>query len=112
MSLAIRLQAEALRSLAFGSISAVYAGIGTSFAKPIRILNVQNLTDQTLLFSFNGIDDHFILPTEGFIILDVTTNKSLSQGWYIAEGTRLYVRDNGTPTTSGAVYVSAFYGGE
>jgi len=107
-SLAIRLFPETLRSLAFGSILAGYVGIGSSFAHPIRIIFIQNLTDVLLLFSFDGVNDHFPLPSNGFLLLDVTSNKSVSMGCFIAQGTRLYVKRSGVPS-SGAVYVSAFY---
>lgn len=109
-ALAIRLAPEPVRSLAFGSISGVYAGIGTAFSNPIRIIMIQNLSDVTLMFSFNGVDDHVPLPGSGFLLLDVSTNKSVSNGFFIAEGTRIYVRDLGAPATVGSVYVSVFYG--
>lgn len=109
--LAIRLVPDTLRSLGFASIGAAYMGIGTSFTKPIRIFQLQNLTNNTLLFSFDGINDHIILPSSGFLLLDITSNKSVSQGFFIAEGTRIYVKQSGVPTT-GAVYVAAFYGAE
>lgn len=109
-SLALRLYPETVRTLAFGSISGTYAGIGTSFSHPIRILFVQNLTDQTLMFSFDGVNDHFPLPEMGFLLLDVTANKSVSQGFFIQEGQRLYVKDIGVNPTAGAVYVSVFFG--
>jgi hypothetical protein len=109
--LAIKLLPEVLRSLAFGSIGAAYMGIGTAFTRPIRILKITNLTNNTLLFSFNGIDDHEVLPSNGFLLIDVTANKSVSQGFFIGEGTRVYVKQLGVPTT-GSVYVSAYYGAE
>lgn len=108
MSLGIRLLAEPVRSLASGTIGAGYMGIGTGFDHPIRIVFIQNLTDATLMFSLDGIEDHFPLPANGFLLLDITANKNLSQGFYLAEGQRIYVQTVGAPTT-GDVYVSAFY---
>lgn len=109
MSRSIRLVPETLKSLAFGSIGAAYMGVGTAFTSPIRILKIQNLTDALLLFSFDGVNDHDILPTNGFTIYDVSANKTIEQGFYVGEGTRVYVKRSGTPTT-GSVYVTAFYG--
>jgi len=111
-SLAIRLLAEPLRSLAFGSVSGSYMGVGTAFEHPIRLLYIQNLTDVAVLFSLDGINDHWILPTQGYMIIDITANKTREQGWYIAEGTRIYVRDLAGAPTLGAVYVTVFYGTE
>lgn len=105
---AIRLYPETLRSLAFGSISGTYAGIGSAFLQPSRILYVLNNTDVLLTFSFDGVNDHFVLPSSGFLLLDVTANKTNTGGAFsIAEGQRIYVK--GAPT-SGSAYVSTFYG--
>lgn len=109
MSLAIRLLAEPVRSLAAASILAGYMGIGTSFDHPCRILFVQNLTDATLMFSLDGVNDHFPLIANAFLLLDVTTNKTLSTGCFISQGQRIYVKQVGVPTT-GSAYVSTFYG--
>ena len=107
--LGIKLLPETLRSLAYTSIGASYMGIGTALTQPARIIQIQNLTDASLLFSFDGISDHLLLPFNGFILLDVTTNKIEERGFFIAEGTRIYVKESGTPST-GSVYVSSFYG--
>lgn len=111
MSLAIRLLPETQKSLAFGSIGAVYSGIGTALTQKIRIFFLQNLTDATLQFSFDGINDHFPLPPNGYILLDITANKTREQGFFVGEGQRIYVKEIGTPT-SGSVYLSTFYGSE
>lgn len=108
-ALAIRAAAEPLRSLAFGAITPAYMGIGSVYANPVRIYLLQNLTDATLLFSWNGIDDHFILPPNGFILYDMTTNSTHVNQFFIPEGGRTYVKESGVPT-SGAVYVSVIYG--
>jgi len=95
--------------LAFGSIGAAYAGIGTAVANPIRVFLLQNLTNATVWFSFDGVNDHFPLPGLGHIIVDVSANKTQDTGWYLAEGDRLYCKRLGTPT-SGSVYLTVFYG--
>ena len=111
-ALSIRFQAEPVRSLAFGSIGAGYTGVGTVLDHPIRQFIIQNLTDATVMFSLDGINDHFPLPAGGLLIDDVSSNQSHSaQGWYVAQGTRLYVKQLGVPS-AGSVYFSVFYGAE
>lgn len=105
----VRMLAQPLRSLAFGSISGTYAAIGTPLGQMVRIIHVSNLTDQTMTFSFTGNTDHFVLPSGSFILLDLTANEIGDGGWFVSEGTQLYVKQTSTPPTSGAVYVSAFY---
>lgn len=109
--LAIRLGFEPVRSLDFTSIGAAYMGVGTAISHPARQIFIQNLTDATVMFSFNGVDDHFPLPSNGFFLDDITSNKSLGQGFFLGEGERLYVKEVGTPT-SGSVYFSVFYARE
>jgi hypothetical protein len=111
MSLAIRLAVEPVRTLAFGAIGAAYVGVGTSMTRPIRIFSIQNLTDESLMFSFDGVDDHIPLPANGFVLLDVAANRGVAQEWSLAKGTRIYVKRIGIPT-SGSVYVSTFYGAD
>ncbi len=105
---AVRLYPEALRSLAFGSISGTYAKLGTPLVNPSRILYFFNTTDVTVTFSFDGSTDHFIIPTESGFVLDVTSNKSIQGGiCCVAQGTQVYVK--GSPG-SGSVYLTSFYG--
>jgi hypothetical protein len=106
---AIRLMFEPVRSLDFSSISGTYMSIGSALANPIRVLLVQNGTDASLMYSADGINDHFQLPAGGFLLLDVTANKTVVPGFYIAEGTTFYVKEIGTPST-GTTYVTVIYG--
>ena len=113
MSLAIRLMPETVRSLAFGAIGGAYIGIGPTMTRPIRIMIIQNLTDVLLMLSFDGINDHLPMASNGYIVLDITANKTISQGFFLAEGQRLYCKDvGGAAPTLGAIYLTTFYGAE
>lgn len=105
MAQSVRLKPEVLRSLAFGSISGTYALVGT-ITHPSQLYIIQNLTNSTITFSHDGTTDNFILPTLGFITLDIGTNKGLQNTLSIAAGTPLYAK--GTPG-SGSVYLTTFY---
>jgi hypothetical protein len=109
-NLAISLVPETLRSLAFGSISGTYAAIGTALANPSRILIIQNFTNDQLIYSFDGTNNHLTLPSGGQIVLDFTANKTVTGGAaYVAAGTTIYVKQVAGPS-SGSTYVSTFYG--
>lgn len=110
MSLSIRLRPEPVRSLAAAVLTGVYAGVGTSVENPVRIFLLQNLTDVILMFSFDGIDDHFPLASNGYVILDVTANRTREDGFFISEGDRLYVKEIAGNATTGGVYFTTFYG--
>ena len=107
----IRLLAEPVRSIAHGSIlgGGVYVGIGTEIDNPARMILLQNFTDANLMFSINGIDDHFPLLQKSYIVLDITSNQSSGVGFYLSQGQRLYVTQITAPT-EGDVYLSIFYG--
>ena len=111
MSFGIRMRAEPLKSIAAGSIGAAYMGVGTAFSYPIRAFHIQNLTDATLLFSYDGLDDHFRLPRNGYFFFDVTANKSTDVGCFWAIGDRIYVKEDETPST-GTVDLTAYYAQE
>lgn len=109
-SLSIRMRAEPVRSVAAAAIGAAYMGVGTAINHPARQFFVQNLTDVSLMFSFDGVSDHFPLPANGFFLSDIMSNSSISQAFFLAEGDRLYVREFDGLATTGAVYFSVFYG--
>ena len=109
MPYGIRALFEPIRSRAAGDIDAGYQAIGTALTQPIRILVVNNLTDESLLFSTNGTDDHFVLPANGFLLLDISSDNTPEQAFFISKGTIFYVKQLGVATT-GSVYVTAVYG--
>lgn len=111
-NLAVRMKIEPQRSIAFGSISGSYTGIGSAYNHPVRLYMLQNFTDAALQFSWDGVNDHFPLPAGGSMIIDITSNKSTPGGMFAAsEGDRTYVKTLDTPS-SGSVYLSIFYGFE
>jgi hypothetical protein len=110
VSSSVRARYENLRSLAFGGISGTYAGVGTSFVYPVRILKVTNLTDKDLLISFNGVDDMDVCPANAFYLYDYGSNKADQGGFFEqAAGNRLYAKQASGAPTSGSVYVTVVY---
>jgi hypothetical protein len=97
-----------LRSLIWSSVGAAYVGVGTSLNTPVRIVHVLNNTDALLTFSWDGINDHFVLPAAGYMVIDLTTNQVGAGGFYLPGAKRLYVKQNGVPST-GYVYFSLVY---
>jgi hypothetical protein len=110
--LSIKWLPETQRTITAASIAAspgTYLGVGTAISNPARQFLIWNLTDVSLQFSFDGINNHFPLPGNGFFLDDISSNTSLSQNYLLGAGTRLYVKTLGTPST-GAVYFTVFYG--
>lgn len=112
MSLAIRLMAEPVRTVAFGAIGAPYSTVGAPMTKPIRMMILQNFTDTAVMLSFDGVHDHLPMVTNGYLILDITSNKTLPQGFFFGEGQQVYVKLLGAPAASGSFNLSVFYGAD
>ena len=123
MSLAIRLMPDNLRYRTFTDVAAsgiTYIPIGTGTAagarmtKPIRAFLIQNFMDSAVMLSFDGIHDHFPMLTQSYFLFDITSNKTIPQGFFLAEGQSLYVRQLTileVPTIQN-VYLTTFYGAE
>jgi hypothetical protein len=111
-NLAIRVMPEPVRSAAFGVITDTYIGLGAPFVHPVHWFMVQNLTNQFVMISWDGITDHFPVAGNGYVIMDVGSNKTINGGSFmVAQGTRFYVRAlTGSFPTAGSVYLSVFYG--
>lgn len=107
----MRICALPLRSLAFGGIGATYTPVGAAAGDSVRILQVWNTTDQLLLFSEIGDEDNFPLPANSGMVLDVTTNRTnTAQTAALPSNVRIHVKHDGTPPTSGSVYVTYWVG--
>lgn len=107
---AIRLNCEQVRQLAGTSVVAgLYTAVGTAIEHPARQFLIWNLTDQTLMFSLDGLTDHFPIAAQSFFLSDVTSNASLSKGFFLAQNQTLYVKRLGPLVPTGNVYFSVFY---
>jgi hypothetical protein len=106
----IRLVPQTIRTVAFGGIDITYNPLGTPLTAAASIILLQNNTDASVFISLDGVNDHFFIPTNGFILLDLTTNKSLDQGAFISQGTQFYVRLLFAAATTNAVYLSVMSG--
>ncbi len=107
-----RAQLEALRSLAFGSISGSYATVGTALANPARLICISNDTEGNMLFSRDGSTDEIFVAAGSFKLFDITTNhRPANQSDFVFEtGTQWYVKQDESPV-SGSVYIEVIYAG-
>ena len=95
-----------MRSIAFGAIGAGFTAIGAAYSHPISKIFINNVTDADLIFSHDGITNHFYLPTEGMLVLDITYDGA--DRVFFSQGEKLYVKQSGVPSTGG-VYVTTYY---
>lgn len=112
MSLAIKAKWDPMRVLAYTSITNTYYPVGTALTHPGRAIWIFNNTDRALYFSFDGINDHISLPSFGYWFFDISSNKTVQQGWFLAEGERLLAKTPTTNPTQGNVVFSVMYGAD
>lgn len=105
----LRLRPETLRSLAFGSISASYATLGTPLENDARVVKFTNTSDADVFISWDGTNNHEILPANSFVLIDIAANKQLSSICYITAYTQFYVKQVSGAPTIGAVYLSVYW---
>lgn len=106
----IRIVPDVLRTSLFGAIGAGYTAIGAVYTNPIRILSIKNMTNQTLVFSYDGVNDEEILPAASGLVLDFCSNSAGGSTFpFIAAGTTIFVKHNGVAPTSGQVSISAYF---
>lgn len=104
---------DALRSIAFGSISASYAAVGSALTVKPRILCITNNTQGDMILS----TDNTLAAGQIFMkagtsrVYDLTTNMvpGKDDGFVIGVGTQFYVKQVTAPT-SGSVYIENLYG--
>lgn len=103
-------QVDALRTVAFGSITGSYTALGSPLAYQARIICFTNTTDKDVLFSMDGSTDQLIVPAGSFKLFDVTMNHRPvnMDDFCFAIGTQWYVKYAAAPG-SGAVYIEVVY---
>jgi len=92
MAYPIRVRAEAIREMAFGDVEAAYTAVGVATTNIGRLVRFCNDTDVTIYFSLDGVTDHYRLPPRSFMILDISTNQTTKDNFFIYEGQVFYVR--------------------
>lgn len=109
MAFGTRVNFEAVREIAFSSISASFSAIGSPLANHSRLIAINNSTDVEIYISLDGTTNHIRVSPGGFKLYDFTTNKVENDGFFVHIGTTFYVkRVSGAPTI-GNVWIEVVY---
>lgn len=108
MAYGTRAAFEGLRSIAFGSITGSYQVVGGAINDHARIVRFVNNTNAAMLVSLNGTTDHDVIPANGFVLYDFSTNRIRDDGLFLPLGTFFYVKQVSAPT-SGSFYITVIY---
>lgn len=97
----------ALRSVTGATLvnPGLFYEIGAALERPARILKFDNLTNQTVFISFNGVQAFTVIPSGGFLLLDVSTNKTAVEDFMVTEGAQFWA--NSAVAGTGSVYLTA-----
>lgn len=95
-----RVRQEELRTLAFGSIGAAFAAIGSAIEDEAELVSIVNNTDADLIVSYDGVTDHVFMPLYSSYVIDFESNEK-----QLANRTSFYVKHNGVAPTEGAIYI-------
>lgn len=105
----MRVLAESLRILPFGTVDFVYNPIGTVFTHPIRLLNINNDTDAAIIISYDGVSNNQYIPAQTGLVLDFTSNSGAHVFPLMSAGTTIYAAALTALPTTGIIAVSAYY---
>lgn len=97
---------DVLRSIDSATLTGSYQQVGANLTNPARIIKFTNLSTVTVTISWDGINDHEILPTGGFVLLDISTNKETSQILEISANTPFFVKGS---AGTGLIYISNYF---
>ena len=102
---------ESGRSIAFGSISANYANVGSATTHKARAVLISNGTQGDMWVSLDGgITDAFPVLAGSFVLWDITSNM-LAHGeeqYFIEIGSQIAVKQITAPVDK-SVYASVLY---
>lgn len=105
--LSIRMFPEALRTFNSATFTGSYQAMGVPLANSIRLVKWTNTANVNVTISWDGVNDHEILPAGSFVLLDVSSNREVANQFEIQNGLQFYVKGS---AGIGSVYMSAYYG--
>jgi len=110
MAYGTRVAFEAVKEIAFGSVSGSYAAVGVPLAERSRQISFNNGLDVAVYVSFDGVTDHLRMSPNTFKLLDLTANKVLDDGLFLAKGVQIYIKEVSAVVSSGDFWAESMYG--
>lgn len=76
----------------------------TTTSNACNKIMIQNLTNQIMYFSDDGVNDKMVVPIGGFILLDIR-----AAGDYLRKDTIFYARKKTAVVATGSVFLTCFF---
>lgn len=102
---------EPLRSINSTIFSGSYQALGSPLANPNCIIKIVNNSTVLVTISFDGTNDHDIIPAGSFVLYDFGTDAESSNSnekLNLAAGTQVYVKGS---AATGLVYLTCIFQG-
>lgn len=102
---------DAIREIAFGSITGSYTEVGTPLTQNWREFRITNTTNGGVYISADGTTDNFFLPSNSFLLWDLATNApsiNNTDTFVLALQTQFYALSDDS-LTSGSVRIEGIY---
>lgn len=100
----VRIKAEALREVAFSSITSSYAQLTPDFTHTIKLAVITNTTDADIYVSFDGVDPHMRVIKNSQRIFDLKTND-----FFLQNPDKIYIKYVTAPSLGDFIF-EAYYG--
>ena len=92
MSYGTRCGFEAVREVAFGSITNAFVALGPPVGVYPRIVVFTNSTDKDIYVSLDGITNQLRIAAASFKLFDITSDKVDNAGFFLQKGSVFYVK--------------------
>ena len=103
----VRIKPEVLRSRDSATFTGSYQTIGSVLAHPSALVKFVNNSNVLVTISWDGVDDHDIIPANSFALYDIETNSGhSSRGLSVPARTQFYVKGS---AGAGLVYITVLY---
>src|SRR5579864_2786085 len=99
----VRIHPDTLRSRDSSTFSGSYQTLGTPLPYNSRLIKFTNNSNQSVTISWDGINDHEFVPSNSFVLLDISTNRETANHFDVPANTQFYVK--GTAGV-GSIYLS------
>ena len=107
MAFGTRVIFEVVREKDFGDITNSFTPLGTPLVEHVRLLSLNNSSNQEVYISFDGVTNHLRMTQNSFKLFDLSSNKVRDDGLFIGVGTQIYVKFVSTLGVSGSVWAEA-----
>lgn len=109
MAYGTRAAFEPIREVAFGSIGATYAAIGTALTDHARLVRIVNSANAEVYVSIDGVTDHIRMAANSFFLIDFSSNKVRDDGLFLPLGTVFYQKRVSGAPSSGSLWIEVMY---